>query len=48
MEWLGWLTKPHLQVSLMDRLIMFGEFIVIGGPVVLVWAWTGSRPKRKR
>lgn len=29
MSLLGWLTKPTLEVSLLDRLICFGEIMIV-------------------
>lgn len=38
MTWFGWLLKPHLQISLLDGLIGFGELIL----VVVVYALVAS------
>jgi hypothetical protein len=50
MEWFGWLTKPHLLVSGLDRLIEFGELfvlVVVGGALYFV-LFEDPKNKRKR
>ena len=37
MQWFGWLTKGHYEVTVLDRLIAFGEFAVAVVVCVLSW-----------
>lgn len=39
MEFFGWLTKPELQVSFLDRLIIFGELLLL--TVVSIFLYMG-------
>lgn len=50
MEWFGWLTKGHYQVTLLDRLTGVAEvFVVLGVAYGLLWTKIKfNRWQRKR
>lgn len=29
MQWFGWLTKGHYEVTMLDRMLVFGEMLVV-------------------
>lgn len=37
MEWFGWLTKPHMLVTVLDRFIFTGELLT--ALVITFFAW---------
>jgi hypothetical protein len=48
MSWFGWLTKPQLMVSFLDRAIMVCELSVVIYVVVMVWYYVGQIRKRAK
>ncbi len=46
MSWFGWLTKPTLEVSALDRVIGFSEFFAVWVVVMLVLFLTTKKGKK--
>jgi hypothetical protein len=36
MFWFGWLLKGQMEVSLLDRIIFWGEFVFLGALALMV------------
>jgi hypothetical protein len=48
MSWFGWLTKPQLMVSFLDRSIMCVEMGVAVYASAMVWYYVGQWKKRRK
>lgn len=46
-DWFGWLTKGHYQISMLDRLIGLGEFVAALAVFVAVAAMFDWIRKRR-
>lgn len=48
MQWFGWLTKGHYEVTLLDRIVGFGEFTVLVAFCLAAWVVGGEVRRQLR